>query len=42
MLYVFVVIERGTRRLAYVNVTANPIETEFTRRSWTIRSKRLG
>jgi putative transposase len=34
MLYVFVVIEHGTRRLAYVNVTANPSA------DWTLQQLR--
>jgi len=34
MLYVFVVIEHGTRRLAHVNVTANPSA------DWTLQQLR--
>ena len=34
MLYVFVVIEHGTRRLAHVNVTANPTA------DWTLQQLR--
>src|SRR5260370_20619324 len=34
MLYVFVVIEHGTRRLAHINVTANP------NADWTLRQLR--
>jgi putative transposase len=34
MLYVFVVIEHGTRRLAHINVTANPTA------DWTLQQLR--
>ena len=34
MLYVFVVIERGTRRRAHINVTANPTA------DWTLQQLR--